>query len=70
MKITRDGETGAIYIAVCQGEVARTVEIESINGHVLADIDDQGTVLGVEIIGRTESLDIEIPERLAVEQPA
>ena len=70
MRITRDGQTGAMYIAICEGEVATTVELESNNGHVLADVDDQGAVLGVEIIGRAGSLDIEIPERIAVEQPA
>ncbi|MBA2454420.1 MAG: DUF2283 domain-containing protein [Chloroflexia bacterium] len=70
MKITRDGQTGAMYIAISEVDVARTVEIESINGHIFADVDDQGAVLGVEIICRTGSLDIEIPERITVEQPA
>lgn len=70
MKITRDELTGAMYIAIREGEVAKTIEIESNNGQVLADVDDEGKVLGVEILGRTGALNLDIPEQIAVEQHA
>lgn len=70
MKITRDGQTGAMYISVREGEVATTMEIDSINGHILADVDDEDTVLGIEIVGRTGALDLDIPERIVTEQHA
>lgn len=69
MKITRDELTGAMYITIHEGQIARTIEIDSNSGHVLVDLDTDGVVLGVEIIDTTGSLDIDIPERIAVEQP-
>jgi uncharacterized protein YuzE len=51
MKIEYDKEVDALYIRIQEKEVSRTKEIEE---GVNLDMDDQGKIIGLEIIGATE----------------
>jgi uncharacterized protein YuzE len=54
MKIEYDSEVDALYIRIQEKEVYRTQEIEE---GVNLDLDSQGTVIGLEIIGALERYD-------------
>lgn len=56
MKIEYDKEVDAIYIRIQEKTVARTREIEE---GVNLDFDDQGRVIGLEIIGATDKYSLE-----------
>ncbi len=51
MKIEYDKEVDALYIRIQEKKVARTKEIEE---GVNVDLDENGKVIGLEIIGATE----------------
>jgi len=56
VKIEYDKEVDAIYIRIQEKTVARTREIEE---GVNLDFDDQGKVIGLEIIGATDKYSLE-----------
>jgi len=56
MKIEYDKEVDALYIRIQEKHVARTRDIEE---GVNIDIDDEGKVIGLEIIGATERYSLE-----------
>lgn len=49
-----DTEAGAAYIRFKQGKVVKTVAQEDVDAFVTFDLDAQGEVLGVELIGVAE----------------
>jgi uncharacterized protein YuzE len=51
MKIEYDREVDALYIRIQEKEVSRTRELEE---GVNLDLDDQGKIIGLEIIGAIE----------------
>ena len=51
MKIEYDKEVDALYIRIQEKKVARTKEIEE---GINLDIDEDGKIIGLEIIGATE----------------
>ena len=51
MKIEYDREVDALYIRIQEKRVAHTREIEE---GINIDLDDDGKVIGLEIIGATE----------------
>ena len=51
MKIEYDKEVDSLYIRIQEKEVSRTKEIEE---GINIDMDDQGKIIGLEIIGATE----------------
>lgn len=51
MKIEYDKEVDALYIRIQEKKVARTREIEE---GINLDIDEDGKIIGLEIIGATE----------------
>ncbi len=51
MKIEYDREVDALYIRIQEKEVSRTKEIEE---GINLDMDDEGKIIGLEIIGATE----------------
>lgn len=56
MKIEYDKEVDALYIRIQEKNVSRTREIEE---GVNIDLDDEGKVIGLEIIGATERYSLE-----------
>ena len=56
MKIEYDKEVDAVYIRIQEKKVASTREIEE---GINIDFDDQGKVIGLEIIGATEKYSLE-----------
>lgn len=51
MKIEYDKEVDALYIRIQEKKVARTREVEE---GINLDIDEEGRIIGLEIIGATE----------------
>jgi uncharacterized protein YuzE len=51
MKIEYDRETDALYVRLQEKYVNRTVEIEEV---VNVDLDENGKLIGLEILGATE----------------
>ncbi len=51
MKIEYDGEVDALYIRIQEKKVAHTREIEE---GINLDLDEDGKIIGLEIIGATE----------------
>lgn len=49
-----DSEVGASYATLADGDIARTVEA---TGSIMVDVDAEGKVLGVEVIGKGSWLD-------------
>ncbi len=71
MKIEYDKEVDAIYIRIQEKEVAHTKEIEE---GINLDIDHEGKIIGLEIIGATERYDLKdifnvSMENLILEEP-
>ncbi len=54
MKIEYDNEVDALYIRIQEKPVSRTREIEE---GINLDLDEQGAVIGLEIIGALERYD-------------
>ena len=54
MKIEYDKEVDALYIRIQEKKVSRTRELEE---GINLDIDDEGKIIGLEIIGATEKYD-------------
>ena len=71
MKIEYDKEVDAIYIRIQEKEVARTKEIEE---GINLDLDNEGKIIGLEIIGATERYNLKdifnvSMENLILEEP-
>ena len=71
MKIEYDKEVDAIYIRIQEKKVAHTKEIEE---GINLDIDNEGKIIGLEIIGATERYDLKdifniSMENLILEEP-
>ena len=71
MKIEYDKEVDAIYIRIQEKEVAHTKEIE---GGINLDLDNEGKIIGLEIIGATERYNLKdifnvSMENLILEEP-
>jgi uncharacterized protein YuzE len=64
MKIEYDKEVDALYIRIQEKKVARTKEIEE---GINLDLDAEGRVIGLEIIGATERYSKEDIFNLATE---
>ena len=56
MKIEYDKEVDALYIRIQEKKVTHTKEIEE---GINLDVDDDGKVIGLEIIGATERYSLE-----------
>jgi len=54
MRITYDPKADAMYIYVREAKVARTEEMEP---GVMRDLDDQGQVIGVEVLSVRQRID-------------
>jgi uncharacterized protein YuzE len=68
MKITHDRHANALYIKLCDGVFARN---HIVNSNVILDIDENGIVMGVELLdasewitdpSRVEMVDITTPQ--------
>ena len=71
MKIEYDTEVDAIYIRIQEKEVAHTKEIEE---GINLDLDNEGKIIGLEIIGATERYNLKdifnvSMENLILEEP-
>lgn len=55
MKIEYDREVDALYIRIQEKKVSRTKEIEE---GINIDLDEEGKVIGLEIIGATERYNV------------
>ncbi|HHT9115785.1 MAG: DUF2283 domain-containing protein [Planctomycetes bacterium] len=71
MKIEYDKEVDAIYIRIQEKEVAHTKEIEE---GINLDLDNEGKIIGLEIIGATERYNLKdifnvSMENLILEEP-
>lgn len=51
MKVEYDGEVDALYIRIQKKKVSRTKELED---GINVDLDENGRLIGLEIIGATE----------------
>lgn len=49
-----DTEATAAYIRLRQGKIARTEPFSSEQGLVMLDFDDEGNVVGIEVVGQQE----------------
>jgi uncharacterized protein YuzE len=72
MKIEYDREVDALYIRIQEKYVARTEELEE---GINLDIDEDGKIIGLEIIGAVERYDRKdifniATENLILEEPA
>ena len=71
MKIEYDKEVDAVYIRIQEKEVAHTKEIEE---GINLDFDNEGKIIGLEIIGATERYNLKdifnvSMENLILEEP-
>lgn len=71
MKIEYDKEVDAVYIRIQEKEVAHTKEIEE---GINLDLDNEGKIIGLEIIGATERYNLKdifnvSMENLILEEP-
>ncbi|MFB7252501.1 DUF2283 domain-containing protein [Microbacterium sp. NPDC056234] len=61
MRTTFDADADAAYISLtpetAPGRSVRNVEVESAGGSVVLDLDSEGVLLGVEVLGATKILD-------------
>jgi uncharacterized protein YuzE len=75
LRITYSATGDALYLALAEGEVAETVEIEEL---VYVDVDAEGRTLGIEFAAATDFLpflmrrggEFVVPLRLAAQMPA
>ncbi|MDY6769296.1 MAG: DUF2283 domain-containing protein [Candidatus Nanohaloarchaea archaeon] len=63
MKATYDSEADAMYIHVGEAEVAET---EVVDDTTVLDLDEDGTVIGIELLGISQR--VSIPEEVDVER--
>ena len=56
MKITYDQKVDALYIQFQEGKVGKTKKVEE---GILMDIDKEGRLFGIEIIGVSERMPVE-----------
>ena len=71
MKIEYDKEVDALYIRIQEKEVSHTKELEE---GINLDMDDEGKIIGLEIIGATERYTLKdifniSTENLILEEP-
>ncbi len=71
MKIEYDKEVDALYIRIQEKEVSHTKELEE---GINLDMDDDGKIIGLEIIGATERYNLKdifniSTENLILEEP-
>lgn len=65
-RVTYDRNADAVYVTLRRGRVARTASLDSSR---TVDYDTHGAVLGVEILGVSEGLDLNgIPEGELVDE--
>lgn len=57
MKLTYDSQADAMYIALSDAEICSTKLIAA-DGNINADLDAEGNVVGVEIIGVQKCLEL------------
>jgi uncharacterized protein YuzE len=56
-------EADALYIRLREGDIDHTVEISNDND-VWADVDDEGNVLGIEILLSSVDFEVDVPDRI------
>ena len=71
MKIEYDKEVDSLYIRIQEKEVSHTKELEE---GINLDMDDEGRIIGLEIIGATEKYNLKdifniSTENLILEEP-
>ncbi len=71
MKIEYDKEVDSLYIRIQEKEVSHTKELEE---GINLDMDDEGKIIGLEIIGATEKYNLKdifniSTENLILEEP-
>ncbi len=64
MKIEYDKETDSLYIRIQEKEISYTKEIEE---GINADIDEEGKLVGFEIIGVTEQYNLKDIFNISIE---
>jgi uncharacterized protein YuzE len=59
--VKHDPEADAVYVRLAEGATARTLELDDLR---MVDIDDRGTVLGVELLEVSGGVDLrDVPDR-------
>ena len=66
MKITYDSEADALYIQFQDGKVGKTRKIEE---GVLIDIDKDGKLFGIEVVGLSERMPAKALGHISLEFP-
>jgi len=67
MRIKLDPESDALYIRFAERPIA---ESEEVNKGIILDFDDQGRVVGLEILGVSEKFSAEDLQSVQVEMPS
>lgn len=66
MKITYDAKADALYIKFQEGKVGKTKKIEE---GILIDLDQEGHIYGIEIVGVSERMPLAELGRISLELP-
>ena len=66
MNISYDKDADCLYIQFQQGKVHRTKEIEE---GILVDLDEEGKIYGIEIVGVSERMSIESLGKINIDVP-
>jgi uncharacterized protein YuzE len=66
VKITYDSKADALYIKFQEGSVGKTKKIEE---GILIDLDQEGHIYGIEIIGVSERMPLAELGRISLELP-
>lgn len=66
MKITYDSKADALYIKFQEGSVGKTKKIEE---GILIDLDQEGHLYGIEIVGVSERMPLAELGRISLELP-
>ncbi len=66
MNISYDKDADCLYIQFQQGKVHRTKKIEE---GILVDLDEEGKIYGIEIVGVSERMSIESLGKINIDVP-
>jgi len=66
MNISYDKDADCLYIQFQQGKVQKTRKIEE---GILVDLDDEGRIYGIEIVGVSERMSVESLGKINIDLP-
>jgi uncharacterized protein YuzE len=66
MNISYDKDADCLYIQFQQGKVSKTRKIDE---GILVDIDEEGKIYGIEIVGVSERMSIESLGKINIDMP-